>query len=80
MAPVRTEEEMRLVMHLCDRMVATGKSIYEIAASAEINPKELEAILTNQRSADEMKFILTKCIPTLGELYNQDPPTRKLKL
>ena len=79
MAPDRTEEEMRLVMHLCDRMVATGKSIYEIAASSEINPKELEAILTNQRSADEMKIILTKCRNVLGELYNQDPPTRILK-
>ena len=79
MAPVRTEEEIRLVMHLCDRMVATGKTIYEIAASSDINPKELEAILAHQRSADEMKFILIKCKSSIGELYNQDPPTRILK-
>ena len=78
MAPGRTEEEMKLEMHLCDRMVATGKSIDQIASESKINVKELEAILAHQRSADEMKIVLNKCKTVLGELYNQDPPTRKL--
>ena len=79
MAPGRTEEEMKLEMHLQDRMVATGKSIDQIASESKINVKELEAILAHQRSADEMKIVLNKCKTVLGELYNQDPSTRILK-
>ena len=69
----RTEQEMKLVMHLQDRMVATGLTLEEIATKASVNVKELYAILDNQRSATEMTMILTKCKPVLGELFNQDP-------
>ena len=73
MAPGRTVEEMKLVMHLQDRMVATDLSLEEIATKASVNVKELYAILDNKRSVSEMTLILTKCKPVLGELYNQDP-------
>ena len=69
----RTPEELKLEMHLMDRMVATGLSIEEIASKADVRVEDLQTILNHQMTLTEMILILSKCKPVLGELYNQEP-------
>ena len=66
---MRTEEEFKLMMHLEDRMVATKLTIEEVAEKTGVELKTLKNIRAGNLSATDMAFVLTKCVPVLGDRF-----------